>query len=243
MGRLRALIAAGTMAASATAASAADMPGTRPLPVPIERRPVLETIYSGWYLRGDLGYRWGTLSGAQAVTGFISPTENHLGTAASGTLGVGIKSDWLRTDLTVDYATPQKYRGTIATPDDVTAKIQSTSILFNGYLDLGAWYGFTPYLGAGAGMSRVRVSDYVSALAPPFTTPNDRSRWDFTWAAMAGVGWKVAPNMMLDFGYRYLNFRNVQTGSDLFGAMTFQNVAAHEVRIGLRWSFDDYRLR
>ncbi|MGI8526150.1 MAG: outer membrane protein, partial [Pseudolabrys sp.] len=89
--------------------------------------------------------------------------------------------------------------------------------------------------------SRVRASDYVSAAAPPFTTPNERNQWNFTWAAMAGVGWLVAPNLMLDFGYRYLNFGDVKTSSDAFGATTFKNVAAHEVRVGLRWSFDDYR--
>lgn len=58
---------------------------------------------------------------------------------------------------------------------------------------------------------------------------------------MAGVGLQVAPNMMLDFGYRYLNFGDIQTGTDAFGSTTFRNVAAHEVRIGLRWSFDDIR--
>ncbi|MGI8525369.1 MAG: hypothetical protein ACR2K5_04200, partial [Pseudolabrys sp.] len=159
------------MAASATAAMAADWPGARPLPPPVEQQTIVEKLYSGWYLRGDLGYRGGTLTGAQSAAPFASPVENHLGTAVSGTLGAGIKSDWLRTDLTLDYATPQKYRGAIVAPGDVTAKIQNTSLLFNGYLDLGAWWGFTPYIGAGAGASRVRAYDSGSAVAPPLATP------------------------------------------------------------------------
>jgi opacity protein-like surface antigen len=243
MSRLRVFLAAGALATAFTAgADAADMPGTRPLPLPIESRTTfLEAIRSGWYLRGDLGYRWGLITGAQSALGFASPTDNRLGSALSGTLGVGIKSDWLRTDVTVDFASPQKYRGTIAVPSDVTAKIQATSVLFNGYLDLGTWYGFTPYLGAGAGGSYVRVSDYSSLLAPPFGTTAANNQWQFSYAGMAGVGWQVAPNLMLDFGYRYLNFGDVKTVSDAFGAMTFKNVASHEVRIGLRWSFDDFR--
>ena len=35
---------------------------------------------------------------------------------------------------------------------------------------------------------------------------------------------------MVDVGYRYLNLGDVTTASDSFGAMTFKNVAAHEVR-------------
>jgi opacity protein-like surface antigen len=56
---------------------------------------------------------------------------------------------------------------------------------------------------------------------------------------MAGVAVAVSHNVMIDAGYRYINIGDVSTGSDAFGAMTFKNVSAHEVRIGLRWSFDD----
>lgn len=230
-------------AVMAAGAYGADMPGTRPLPVPAETRvPLVDLAKYGWYLRGDLGYRWGTLSGANSAAGFPDPSQNRLGTAMSGTLGIGIKSDWLRTDFTADLASAQTYRGTVVAPDNTTAKIQSTSLLFNGYLDLGSWYGFTPYIGAGAGGSYVRVFDYSSTAAPPFApASNANAQWKFTWAAMAGVGLQVAPNIMLDLGYRYLNFGDVKTASDSFGPMTFKNVAAHEVRIGMRWSFDDIR--
>ncbi|MBV9557251.1 MAG: porin family protein [Pseudolabrys sp.] len=221
-------------------AFAADMPGTRPLPPPPPPTTFIERVSSGWYLRGDLGYRWGTLTGAQSTPPFPSPSTNSLGTAVLGGVGVGIKSDWLRTDVTLDVASSQRYRGTVATPDDVTARLSTISALFNGYLDLGSWYGFTPYIGAGVGASRVKVSDYSSTVVP--ITGADNSQWKFSWAGMAGLGYQVAPNMMVDLGYRYLNFGDVKTGADALGRqMTFRNVAAHEVRIGLRWSFDDIR--
>jgi opacity protein-like surface antigen len=61
------------------------------------------------------------------------------------------------------------------------------------------------------------------------------------WALMAGFGYAVAPNLMVDLGYRYLNFGDLTVGSDA-GAMTLKNLAAHEVRVGVRWSFDDLPL-
>lgn len=225
-----------------TQAVAADMPGSYPPPLP-ERTPVIvESSGYGWYLRGDLGYRMGTIERAEAATGFPSPTDNNLGGAVTGSIGAGAKSRWLRTDLTLDYTAPQEYRGTIAVPDDTTAKFRTIAALFNGYIDLGTWSAVTPYIGAGAGAAYVRTYDYASTLAPPLTPTEAHTQWNFAWALMAGVGWQVSHNLMIDFGYRYINFGDVRTESDAFGAMTFKNVGGHEVRAGLRWSFDDIRL-
>jgi opacity protein-like surface antigen len=219
------------------------MPRTLPPPYAMpqaEPRPVIVDLRSGWYLRGDVGAVWGRVDGADAVTPFTDPADNKLGKAMTGSLGVGIKGSWLRTDLTLDYLSPMKYQGSVATAGDTTAKIQATSALFNGYLDLGTWYRATPYIGAGAGAAQVRVTDYSSTAAPPFNGAS-KNQWKFAWAAMAGVAFPISTNMLVDVGYRYLNFGDVATGSDAFGPMQFKNVAAHEVRVGVRWSFDELR--
>ena len=39
---------------------------------------------------------------------------------------------------------------------------------------------------------------------------------------MAG-GLRRVVNVILDAGYRYINFGNVKSGTDTFGAMTFKN--------------------
>jgi opacity protein-like surface antigen len=243
MSWLKLSAAIGVLAAQVTTTLAADMPGTLPPPrdaAPIvdRRRPSFD-IYSGWYIRGDIGYEWGTLSSAQSASGFADPTSNKLGNGMTGGLGVGVKTEWLRTDITVDYYAPLKYEGQVVTPGDTVAKISGFSALFNGYIDLGSWYRVTPYIGAGAGAARMSVFDYQSTAAPPFTGGTSNNQWKFAFAGMAGVGIKVAPNVMLDVGYRYVNFGDLKSGSDASGAMTFKNVAAHEARVGLRWSFDD----
>lgn len=229
----------GVLAAQALPAMAADMPGDLPPPrYQPPPRPLI-SFTSGWYLRGDLGYAWGAMGHAQSAPGFPDPTDNKLGNNVVAGIGAGIKTEWLRTDVTVDYTAPMKYEGTIVTSGDTTAKVRAVTALFNGYLDLGTWYRATPYIGAGAGISQMRTFDYVSTAAPPFTTDNAHTQWKFTWAAMAGVGYAIAPNIMVDVGYRYVNFGDVTTGSDAFGSMTLKNLAAHEVRVGFRWSFDD----
>ncbi|HZL41299.1 MAG TPA: outer membrane protein [Pseudolabrys sp.] len=241
MGWLKtAAVAGAALAMSGAVARAADMPGypRSTMPEPGYKAPLVD-LNSGWYLRGDLGAYWGLIDRADSASGFPNPTDNSLGKGTTAGLGVGIKTGWFRTDVTIDYATPMKYQGTITTPGDTTAKIQPTTGLVNGYLDLGTWYHMSPYIGAGAGVSYTRVTDYSSTGAPPFTGDTGKNQWKFSWAGMAGIAFAISHNLMADVGYRYLNIGDVATGSDALGAMTFKNVAAHEVRVGLRWSFDD----
>jgi opacity protein-like surface antigen len=242
MGRLRTFGVVAVLATLATAAAAADMPGASPPPPLQWHPPALFHLDTGWYLRGDLGYSIGTIGSADAAAGFTNPTGNKLGSGLSGGGGVGIKSNWLRTDFTIDSMAPLKYNGSIAAPNDVTAKISAISALFNGYLDLGTWYHVTPYIGAGVGTAYMHVTDYSSALAPPFSG-GSHGQWNFAWAGMLGAAYAVAPNTMIDVGYRYINYGDVATASDSFGAMNFKNIAAHEVHVGVRWSFDDLAQR
>ncbi|MDO8876319.1 MAG: porin family protein [Pseudolabrys sp.] len=225
------------MVGALSCASAADMPGNPPLSLPAPSRPLHRVeVASGWYLRGDLGYRMGRLNSAQPAPGFAAPTDDKMGNSIVAGLGGGIKTEWLRTDVTIDFATPMKYEAPLG---GTSAKVSATTFLFNGYLDLGTWYRATPYIGAGAGTARMSVSDYTSTALPPFTGDTARTRWNFAWAGMAGVAYAISPNTMVDLGYRYINFGDVTTGSDVFGSMTLKQIAAHEVRVGLRWSFDD----
>lgn len=238
---LKSAIGVAGLAAAVTAALAADMPRNRPidLPPPAYVRPPATSTLSGWYVRGDLGYRWGHVSGSQAASPFASPGSEKLGQSFAGGLGIGLKTDWLRTDATIDFGSPMKYEATTVAANDTTAKVSSITALFNGYLDLGTWYNATPYIGGGVGAARLRVTDYQSTAAPPFSGDGSRNQWNFAWAGMAGVAYKVAPNMQVDVGYRYLALGDVSTASDALGQMTIKNIVNHEVRVGLRWSIDD----
>ena len=219
-------IAATTLASALS--HAADAPRL-PQPSYVPPPPATGWSYSGWYLRGDLGARWGMLGDVDV--GGVPTTNDKLKTSITGGGGIGIRTSFVRVDLTADYSFPMKYTGTLIAPNDINAKIQSINVLGNGYLDLGTWYGLTPYVGAGAGMAMVKVFDVQG------TVSENHSRWNFAWAGMAGVAWTVAPNLQLDFGYRYLNVGKAESGGAT--PVTFDRVAGHEVRLGVRWSFDD----
>lgn len=246
MDSLRPFIVASVVTLSLVGAGHAADVTTLPPPASISPRiwPAPEYVprnifLSGWYLRADIGQRWNSLTGADAAPGFVDPTDSSLSKSAMFGLGAGFRHNWIRGDLTVDYGTPQKYQGTVVTSGDVTAKIQSDTALLNIYADLGTWHRLTPYIGAGIGAARVTESDFESAVSPPFTGSPARSQWNLAWAAMAGTAFAISRNLQIDLGYRYLSLGNAQSSDGPGGHMTFKNVVAQEVRLGLRWNLDD----
>jgi opacity protein-like surface antigen len=246
MDSLRPFVVASAVTLTLVGAGHAADVSTLPPPVSISPRSWPAPDYaprnifmSGWYVRADVGQRWDSLTSADAAPGFVNPTDSSSSNGAMYGLGAGFGSKWIRGDLTVDYAAPQKYQGTFASPGDVTAKIQTSSALLNIYADLGTWHRLTPYIGAGIGAARITVSDFENAVLPPLSNSPAHSQWNLAWAAMAGTAFAISRNLQIDLGYRYLNFGNVQTSDGPGGHMTFRNVAAQEVRVGLRWSLDD----
>ena len=184
-----------------SAATAADMPFASPLPPP---PPVDQPVEfgTGWYLRGDVGYS------NMPVPVVVADFANNLGRtgAASGGIGFGYQyNSWLRTDFEIDRAVfrPSSAQAPIWCPSGtvmdnqstklpvgylydpnetctpyVTAHLNRTTPMFNAYLDLGHWSGFTPYVGAGVGMSYLQSSAAVTY----YNTANGQS-----WAPNLGV--------------------------------------------------------
>jgi opacity protein-like surface antigen len=260
MGFVKSITAAGVFALSGIAAQAADLAPPPPLPAPVE-------FAGNWYIRGDVGVaNYQTSNWTQPVGG-LSPGDQLQSAGFIATsirepafvdIGFGYQfNHWFRADVTAEYRSSVSLRGvfqeTVFTPNcggrgincaflgqnEYPGSLQSSVFMANGYADLGTWYGLTPYIGAGAGVSRLATTDYTSTLAPPFTPGLSNTQWRFAWALMGGFAYTVTPNLAVDLGYRYMDFGDVDTASDAAGAMTLKNLAAHEVRVGVRWSFDD----
>jgi len=56
---------------------------------------------------------------------------------------------------------------------------------------------------------------------------------------MAGVAYALSQNVLVDVSYRYLSLGDATTSSDVFGKMRLSKITAQEVRVGLRWNFED----
>lgn len=228
---------------------------------------------TGWYLRGDVAYANDSVPPlAPNLSQFLSSSRQA---NFNADLGFGYKfTNWLRADLLLDYWQPITANGqgasqkcitqvtqidnfpTVTATDDCTptnhASVRRWDVLANAYADLGTWYGITPYVGAGVGMSITRISSTVNwtmsnGLPYQVTTDGfyydwDRSssmmRYQFAWALMAGFSYPIMDHLLLDVGYRYINLGTLPSIADPSGQITNKVMDAHELRVGFRYQID-----
>lgn len=229
--------------ALSSAAFAADVPRMPSLPPMAEAPPLLvDEFSSGWYLRGDVGYRYNNKVDRIDSGGPASPAlDDSLPNGWAVGAGFGYKLDWFRSDLTVDYAPKMKFTSDSALQsNDYRTKVDNAVALWNVYGDLGTWWGFTPYVGAGAGVAWLQTSDFKVASAGLIDGgPHASDQWNFAWGYMAGISYKFNGNYSIDIGYRHINMGDVPTTRDSTGnRLVFKGLESDEVRVGFRYAID-----
>lgn len=270
MGTCKALFAAGIALFGAVGvAIAADLPP----PPPLEYAPPEHVSFSGWYLRGDVGVGASESADLRSSfdAGFLVPDfrvdRQSIGDSAFVDAGIGYQyNSWLRFDITGEYRTEQSLHSiesydctAFGCPggrsyDKYSGSVQSIVALFNAYADVGTWYGFTPFIGAGVGGAFNHVSsiDDVGVNGPGgfgvggFGFSRARDDIDLAWAAMAGISYAITPNLKLELSYRYLDMGDIKSGAiicqntpDCGGEVQRIHLASQDVRLGMRWMFND----
>ena len=290
MASFKALSLAGMMALATGTAFGADL---LPPPPPFDPGPAPVSDFSGWYLRADVGvgtFNDPKLSNppdplTQGAGSYV-PTSYTLsnGTLGSTTfiaLGVGYQlNSWFRADLTGEYRGRTGFEAhdqLLSTNTDSTGfvvnnvlrnfyrgEVSSLVGLINGYVDLGTWYGLTPYVGAGVGFAQNRTSGFTdqgynnatSAATGAFLGSSSTggyyakaNKMNFAWALMAGVAWDVNERLKLEVGYRYLSLGKAKAGSPYcYGAdggeqnppcvnvlTVSDRMSAQDIKLGVRW--------
>ncbi len=127
--------------------------------------------------------------------------------------------------------------------DPIHASVKSTTLMFNGYKDLGSFGGITPYIGAGVGVSYNKMSDVYFTDNPNLLNRiGGASRTSLAWSLMAGVGYQLNERAILDLGYRYMDYGKAESSRvDNTGAINpplrINDLTAHEFKVGLRYHF------
>ncbi|ANW04209.1 outer membrane protein [Bradyrhizobium icense] len=257
MRSVKSFIAAGAATLLSQATFAADMAIAPPPYAP----PVVED-FGGWYLRGDIGFsnqRVDRLNNALDATTTSSVQTNSFGTAGIFGLGVGYKvNNWFRADVTGEYRGNSQFFGkdVITFPggfgtDTYHATKSEWVVLGNAYVDLGTWWCITPFIGAGVGGARVSIANFTDqgitniggVTSPSLAFGDNVAKWNFAWAAHAGIAYKVTPNFTVELAYRYLDMGDGLTGdlrtfdgtNAINNPTTFKNITSHDLKLGVRW--------
>jgi opacity protein-like surface antigen len=261
MRSVKSFIAAGAATLLSQAAFAADM-AIAPPPA-YAPAPVVED-FGGWYLRGDIGFsnqRVDRLNNLLDRNNTSSVQTLNFSSAGIFGLGVGYKvNNWFRADVTGEYRGNSNFFGTdrityvggVGT-DTYHATKNEWVVLANAYVDLGTWWCITPFIGAGVGGARVAINGFtdqgialnggVGPALAGLAFGDNVSRWNFAWAAHAGLAYKVTPNFTVELAYRYLDMGDGLTGdlrafdgTNAFNnPMTFKHITSHDLKLGVRW--------
>ncbi|MGB7288462.1 MAG: outer membrane beta-barrel protein [Salaquimonas sp.] len=225
------------LSTTAGIAQAADME------YPVNPQPAYTNVEygSGWYLRGDIGY-----AKAESTLSYYSDARydydnQSVGDSSSWSIGFGYNfNDMLRADLTYETSDGHDWNGTSvgticgggAFPGDCysedSANFDRDSLMANAYVSLGNYHGFSPYVGAGIGVTHVQWNNYNSnafctvAIGETCdygahsgvgvedetyfggaTTYNTQSTTALTYALTTGFDYRIDDNWVLDMGYKW----------------------------------------
>lgn len=206
------------------------------------------------YMRADVGY---SFSGEPDVK-WSTPTTDDVDNIdfentwfGEGGFGCGTGSRGFRGELMFGFHGSRKYDGEPGpwnppvVDDPLHTDITSYTMMFNGYKDLGNYNGFTPYVGAGVGFA-YNVMNEVYFTANPALTNQILGDEDlsFAWSVMAGFGYQISDRAIIDIGYRYIDMgkadsQSVDTALNFNPPVRFDDLDAHEIKIGLRYHLGD----
>ena len=265
MRSVKSLLAAGAAAMLSTGAFAADMPIAAP---PMYAPPA---DFGGWYLRGDIGFSNQSVgnvvdTNSGAYNNVAVSQTGSFGTAGIYDLGVGYQfNNWFRADLTGQYRGKSTFTGLdvvtgvgpfagFVGTDAYTATKSEFVVLANAYVDLGTWWCVTPFIGAGIGTARVSIADFTDTgdfinggQVHSLVYAGESSKWNFAWAAHAGLAYRLGPSLTLELAYSYVDLGSGLTGaSHSFDQVTdtshapfaFRNITSNDVKLGVRWSLE-----
>lgn len=263
-------------------AHAADFPAARA----IEPPPVEEPVEwgSGWYLRGDIGWQNVQLPAVTGEFATMKGIDNIVSGGIGGgyqfndwlradvtvdrsvfRMNRPLDTVWCPYEamglFTKDSTGNEVPVGIFADPSDTCTPqakgtLNRTSFLVNGYLDLGHYWGFTPYVGAGLGASYNQASSSLiyyrtsdgAPWGPDLTMPQEKNvpLWinnsnGAPWPIQLPFGptnwnrymekksWAFAWNLMAGFSYDIQDNLKLDIGYRYLNAGTYTSLPGYGV--------------
>ena len=129
-----------------------------------------------------------------------------------------IKRNWVKDgDLEIDHFRLYKH-----------------SFMANVYFDYLTCTPWTPYVGAGLGMSYLKGQLFNGGQKVM-----DKSTYSLAWQVMGGIAYEFNSHWAVDLGYRYADYGRIRKNEGFRGGNVVSKVTArdHEIMLGARYTF------
>lgn len=211
--------------------------------------PVAAADVAGWY------------AGPFAMVGFtqqddyarnpasaqpISGQTDNYGVSGAGGLWAGYHFG-KKNPFAIEFGTSYRFRhdlnfsfndDTTGNPYGSKSNVQTLDFMVSGLYDLPRYRSITPYVGGGVGLAYYHADSQLDTGAGMFDGGKN-SDTNFAWQLQGGVKYALSTTSDLRLDYRYVDMGRVETGTlptatnDHLSA----NIASHDVRVGMTWSF------
>ncbi len=184
----------------------------------------------------------------EQYTGVEAPPKQSWNEGLAGvSVAYGLKAGYLRAEIEGNANDSTEITRNFYSDDGtfestVIGKIQTSSILFNSYLELPIDFPVKPYIGAGIGLAHIRAKFQNKYQLN--NAKSEVSKNHFAWQVGAGLTWEITRNWAMDMGYRFLDYGTIQRekhtlredGTSEDSKLRIKS-KAHNVYVGARYSF------
>jgi len=200
-------------------------------------------VGSGWYLRGDIGYKINKpyRDVNMGADPFIVQESNTM--PVTGSVGFGYRfTDYFRMEANIglmmtDSSKRVDTSAGIASPIVETTSNEMWTGMVNAYADLGTFVGFTPYIGGGVGLAASTRKYHLTDTGVSILR-DSASQYTFAYSLGAGVNYALTNDLSVDLGYEYFSAPNAEYIT-LLGPSSYRvnnGIDYHQIKLGLRYA-------
>ena len=180
------------------------------------------------YVSGKLSYDFNKvkLKEADLQEGTIDRARLNKVLVGSPHIAYGVRAGYVRGELEFNGSRDIKRNHITFGDGEIDHfKLYKRSGMANIYFDYLTCTPWTPYVGAGMGVSYLKVDngDYA------------RSGYRLAWQVMGGMTYDINSHWALDLGYRYADLGRIRVAKD--DLTTKVSARDHEIMFGVRYSF------
>lgn len=182
------------------------------------------------YVSAKLSYDWA--KNDAVATGNTSEKMKLHKNVWGGHYAAGAKAKAIRSEIEWNHYQDAKRKS-----GNTRFRLQNHSLMLNAYYDINTCTRWTPYVGAGMGVSMLK---FTAKNMDSGRKMSEKS-YNFAWQIGAGVAYDLTQNIALDAGYRYIDSGAAVSRKDIApgqaAAKEKFDTAAHEIYLGARYTF------
>ena len=178
------------------------------------------------YVSGKLSYDFNKVKvkGAMKDADIIARAKMNKVLVGSPHIAYGVRAGYVRGELEFNGSRDIK-RNWVEESGLAHFRLYKHSFMANAYFDYLTCTPWTPYVGAGMGVSYLKADNGNYA----------RSGYRLAWQVMGGVTYDINSHWAMDLGYRYADLGRIRVETDVI--TTKVSARDHEIMAGIRYTF------